>query len=170
MATFFSLFLSFSELVGAGRLLDADLDLGLLELLAVDLDAGAHDVTGDDGTDALRRARQDDVALLQRHDLGDVAQEPRELEQHEVRRVLLLHLAVDAEVQLYGVRVRDRRLRDDVADRQEGVEPLGDVPGETLLLGLVLDVPRRHVDAEGVAFLFVVSWLVFLLQLLKPME
>ena len=119
---------SLRELVGAGGLLDGDLDLGFVEFLPADADAGAQDVAGDDGPHALGGAGDDDVAALEGHDLRDVAQQAGDLEQHELGGVLLLDVAVDGEVQLDGVRVRDRGLGDEVADGQEGVEPLGDVP------------------------------------------
>lgn len=145
--------LGLGEDVSALGLLDRNLNLGLLELLAVHTDAGLHDVAGDDGANTLGRSGKDDVALLNGEDLGDVTEHLGDLEQHELRRVVLLDLVVDGQVQLDVVGVGNGRLGNDVAQGQEGIEALGYRPGKALLLGLPLGVPGRHVNAEGIAWL-----------------
>ena len=75
--------------------------------------------------------------------------------QHQLRAVGLLHLAVDGQPEVYVVRVLDARLGDELGDGHEGVEALGDGPGEALFLGFVLDVAGSHVDGDGVCFIFV---------------
>ncbi|MCV5062501.1 hypothetical protein OFM35_28850, partial [Escherichia coli] len=67
--------LRLSILVRAGRLLDRDLDLGLLNLLAIHTDTGAHDIAGDNWANTLGSASQDDVTGLERHNLGDIAKD-----------------------------------------------------------------------------------------------
>lgn len=47
--------------------------------------------------------------------------------------------------------VRKFILGDEIADGHEGVEAFCNGPGKPLLLGLVLDVSRGHVDGENVA-------------------
>jgi hypothetical protein len=49
------------------------------------------------------------------------------------------------------VGIRNARLGDLLGNGQEGVEALGDGPGEALLLCIVLDVPAGHVYGEEVA-------------------
>src|SRR3569833_1197394 len=70
-------FLCLGEFVGSCGLFHGHLELGLIQFLPVDTDAGSHDITGDDGSDSLGRARQNNVAFLELHDLGDVAQKAR---------------------------------------------------------------------------------------------
>ena len=79
--------------------------------------------------------------------------------QHQLRAVGLLHLAVDGQPEVYVVRVLDARLGDKLGDGHEGVEALGDGPGEALLLRLVLHVAGGHVDGEEVAYFFYHSML-----------
>lgn len=145
--------LRLSKLVRARRLLNGNLNLGLGQLLAADTKTGADHVTGHGRADAGRGSGQDDVAGLEGHDLGDVAQDAGDLEEHEVGGAFLLDDVVDLEEELNVVGVGDGGFLDDVAHGQKGVEALGDGPGETLLLGLVLVVACRHVDGEGIGCL-----------------
>jgi hypothetical protein len=84
------------------------------------------------------------------HDLGDVAQDTGDLVDHKVSRALLLGLAVELKEELDVVRVLDRGLGDDVAHGQECVETLGNGPGKSLLLGLVLSVAGSEVNGDGI--------------------
>jgi hypothetical protein len=86
------------------------------------------------------------------HDLGDVAQNSGDLVDHKVSGALLLGLAVQLEEELDVVRVLDGGLRDDVAHGQEGVEALGNGPGKTLLLGLVLGIAGSEVNGDGISY------------------
>lgn len=143
---------SFGKGVRAGRLLDRNLNAASLELLAVYPHAGADDIAGDRGANTGRGSGEDNVAGLQGHDLGYVAQDAGDLVDHQVGRTLLLDLAVDLEPQLNVLGVLDGILGDDLAHGQEGIETLGDVPGQTLLLGLILGVAGRHVNGHGVRY------------------
>lgn len=49
------------------------------------------------------------------------------------------------------MRIRDLVLRYPFRDRQEGVKPLGDAPGEAFALCFVLHVAGCHVDADEIA-------------------
>lgn len=84
------------------------------------------------------------------HDLGDVAQNTGDLVDHKISRALLLGLAVELKEELDVVRVLDRGLGDDVAHGQECVETLGNGPGKSLLLGLVLSVSGSEVNGDGI--------------------
>ena len=94
---------------------------------------------------ARRRARQDDVAGKQGHDLGQVGHQPARLEDQILRIRLLYKLAVDAALDRKVVRI-DLRL-DVWAQRHEGVEALRECP--LALLGL--EVAGRHVVGAAVA-------------------
>lgn len=145
------LFSRLHEHVGARRLLYGNLHLGLFQLLSVHSDTSRHDVSGHNWANTLGSSGDDNVACLERHDLRDVAQESGNGEEEELCRVLLLGFAVDLQPYLDVVRVWDFGLGDDLADGQESVEALGDIPGKTLLLGLLLDIPCCHVDGQSVA-------------------
>jgi len=151
MQSFARQYLSLSELVRVLAVLHSDLDLALLEFGTINPKASLDHITGHYGANALGSTCEHDIALLQSHDLGDVRQLPANAEQHQLRVVLLLHLAIDLQVQLHIVRVGDLARRNRSGNRQESVEALRDAPGQALLLGLVLDVAAGHVDGEQVA-------------------
>lgn len=144
--------LSLLELISALPVLNLDLDPPLFNLLPVNLNTSLHDLAGLDLPDTLRCARQDQVTRLEGHHTGNVCQDARDAEQHQPRRVRLAQLVADRQLQEGIMRVRDPGLGDTLRDGQEGVEALSDRPGQTLALGLVLDVARRHVDCEDVTF------------------
>lgn len=131
--------------------LHLNLNLSLLDFLAIDLDRTPHHIPRLDLAHALGRTRQHQIPRFQRHHTGDVCELPRDPEQHQIRRVRLPQLIADGQLQERIVRVRDRGLRDPLGDREEGVKALGDRPGKSLLLGLVLQVARGHVDGQHVA-------------------
>lgn len=64
----------------------------------------------------------------------------------------MLGLAVELEEELNIVRVLNGSLRDNVAQRQESIETFGDVPWETLLLGLILGVAGGEVNGDSVSW------------------
>ena len=132
------------------RILHHHLDPPLLHLPPAHLHPDPHHVPAHHGPDALRRPRQHDIALLQRHHLADVAQQPRDPKQHQRRGVALPVLAVDAQPQRDVVGVGNLGHGDGRRDGAEGVEALGDGPGQALALCLVLDVARRQVDGREV--------------------
>ena len=142
---------SLSELICVLTVLHRDLDLALLEFGTIDPKASLDHITSHNGANTLGCACEHDIALLQGHDLGDVRQLPADAEQHQLRVVLLLHLAIDLQVQLHVVRVGNLAGRNGSGNRQESVEALCNAPGQALLLGLVLDVAAGHVDSEQVA-------------------
>jgi hypothetical protein len=63
----------------------------------------------------------------------------------------LLGLTIKLEEELNIVRVLNGSLGDDVAQRQESIETFGDVPRESLLLGLVLGVAGGEVNGDSVS-------------------
>ena len=149
----------------------------LVEHLAVQSRVGHLDlnlVAGIDRTDTSRGTGEQHVTLLQGHDTRDELDKVRDVEDHVLRRALLLHLTVDRELETDVRVVGDLRGRDELAalsvccmqeklDLQgreislhspngaEGVQSLGSGPGQSLLLRRVLHVASRHVDGEGVA-------------------
>ena len=134
------------------RLLDPNLDPTPLQHLPIDLDPRPHHVPRHHGPDPLGRPRDHDVPFLQRHHLADVAQQARELEEHELGAVALAGcgFVVDVHKQRDGVGVRDLGRGDGGGDGQEGVEALGDGPGEALGFCFVLRVARGHVQRQQV--------------------
>lgn len=82
-----------------------------------------------------------------------MAQNGRDAEQHQAGGIRLPDLAVDGEEQLHVATVRVRRQRrfgHALAEGQEGVEAFGGRPRQTVALGHVLRVARRHVDPDRV--------------------
>jgi len=141
-----------SKLIRTLTVLDLDLNVGLFNLLSVHTHAGSNDVASLYSADTLGSASQNDVSFFKCHDSADIGQLSRNLEEHEIGVVVLLHLAVDAQKQLNVMRVGDLGLCDGTSDWEEGVKPLCNAPWKTLLLGLLLDVTASHVNSEKVTF------------------
>lgn len=144
--------LCLSKYVGGGRFFDGNLNFGLLELLAIHPQTGPHDIAGDNGTDAGGRSGDNEITRLERHDPGDVAEDLGDLEEHKVGRGILFRLAVDLEEELDVVGVGNRGLGDDLAQGQERIKALGNVPRQALPLRLVLAVSGCHVDREQIGY------------------
>lgn len=142
---------SLGELVCVLAILHSDLDLALLELSTINPEASLDHITSHNWTNALGCTCEHNITLLQSHDLGDVRQLPSNAEQHQLRVILLLHLAIDLQVQLHIMRVGNLARRNRSRNRQESVEALCNAPRQALLLGLLLDVAAGHVDGEQVA-------------------
>ena len=99
------------------------------------------------GTDALGRARRDDVARLERDPGGNVGDQLRYLEQHVTCVGALLLDAVDRQPEVQSVRIRNLIGGHDArAERRIGVLPLGVDP----LAGAAV-VAGAHVDHHAVA-------------------
>ena len=92
--------------------------------------------------------------------MGDITQNARDLEKHQLGAIPLVHLAVDRQLDRQLVRILDPALFDPLGDRQEGIKSLVDAPGETLLLGFLLGVSCRHVDGQAVRVDGIVGFLV----------
>ena len=101
--------------------------------------------------DARRRACEYDIAILEREVLAHVLDEEGQLEDHVARVAVLFDDAVDGQAQLEVVHVAHALLGHERADGQRGVEAFGEQPRMALLLELVLDATRRHVEREHVA-------------------
>ena len=98
--------------------------------------------------DARGRARQDQVARLERRPLADRRDQVRDREDHQVGRRLLQRLAVDDRAQRQLARVRDLVGGDEPrADRRRAVPRLALHP----LVRLRLVVAHRHVVGDRVA-------------------
>lgn len=93
---------------------------------------------------------QDEVPFLQGDEVAYVTDEIWDGENHLGRAAALPQLVVDLQPQLDVARVGDALFGDEVADGTGGVEGLGQRPGQTFGLALVLDVPRCHVQAQRV--------------------
>ena len=98
-----------------------------------------------------RGAGQHQVPLGQGEVLGDVTDEVGQGEDHVPRMAGLPGLAVDLAPQADVVRVGDAGQGDEGTDGQTGVEHLGQCPGVAFPLGLLLEVPGRHVEGQAVA-------------------
>lgn len=142
---------SLGKLVCVLAILHSDLDLSLLEFSTINPKASLDHVTSHNGTNALGCTCEHDIALLQSHNLRNVRQLPANAEQHQLRVILLLHLAIDLQIQFHIMRVGNLARRNGSRNRQESVEALCDAPRQALLLGLLLDVAAGHVDGEQVA-------------------
>lgn len=106
-------------------LLNPYLDPPLFNLLAINppKSSGQH-IPRHNPPNALGRPRQYQVIFIQGCDGSDMAQQGRYAKQHERGRVVLAHNPIHGQVQRNSVRIRDQRLRDEVRDRQEGLEAL----------------------------------------------
>jgi len=142
---------SLSELICVLAVFHSDLDLALLELGTVNPKASLDHITSHHRTNTLGCACEHNITLLQSHDLRNIRQLPANAEQHQLGVILLLHLAIDLQIQLHIVRVGNLARRNRSRDRQESIETLRDTPRQALLLGLVLHVAAGHVDGEQVA-------------------
>ena len=100
--------------------------------------------------DALRRARGDDVAPVERGHGGDAGEDVRDLREHVAGVAGLDDLAVAPQDEMLLLRVAELRSRHDLRDGEERVVPLREVPRLVRLLQLVLEVAGRHVEAHGV--------------------
>lgn len=101
--------------------------------------------------DSFGSPGEDQIPLLQGDEVADVADQIRDGEDHLGGAAALPQLVVHLQPQSDVARVRDAFLGDELADGAGGVEGLGHRPGQTFGLALVLDVPRRHVQAQSVA-------------------
>jgi hypothetical protein len=142
---------SLSELVSVLAVLDSNLDRTLLDLSAINPQPSLNNVTRHNRSNTLRRARKHNIALLQRHDLGNIRQLPSNPEKHQLRIILLLHLPINLQPQLHIMRILNLTRRNRSSNRQESIETLGDAPRQTLLLGLFLHITPGHVDGQQVA-------------------
>lgn len=115
------------------------------------LDAGLQLVVLLHGRHSFGGPRQDEVALLKADEFANVTDEIWNGEDHIGGAAALSQLVVDLEPQLHVARVGDALLGDELADRTGRVESLGQRPGETFGLAVVLDVPGRHVQTQSVA-------------------
>lgn len=90
----------------------------LVENLAVQSRIGHLDVylvAGVDGADTSRGTGKKHITLLKAHDTRNELDEVRDVEDHVLRRALLLHLAVDDELETDVRVVGDLRGRDELA-------------------------------------------------------
>lgn len=101
--------------------------------------------------DSFRGPGEDEIPLLQGDEVADVADQIWDGENHLGGAAALSQLVVHLQPQCDVARVGDALLGNELADRAGGVESLGHGPGQTFGLALVLDVPRRHVQAQSVA-------------------
>lgn len=127
---------------------DGDCGEGLASLLVNS--AARNGVADDNGADARGRAGEDAVAFLKREERGDVRNELGNAEEHVAGVAALALLAVDVKPKVNIGRVGDGRGRNEGRDGRERVHALGDGPGKALLLGLLLDLARGHVQTEEV--------------------
>ena len=97
-----------------------------------------------------RRPRQHQIPLLQRHDPTNLPQQPRDPKQHPLRAPPLPLPPVHPQPNHHILRIWYPLLRYDFADGTEGIEPLGDRPGEAFSLGFVLDVAGGEIDSKAV--------------------
>src|SRR4051794_37709032 len=103
------------------------------------------------GTDARRRAREDQVARRQLEQAGQVGDRLVDLPDQLAEVAGLTSLAVDVEPDGTQARVADPRRGHQGRKRPRSVERLCNVPGTPCLLGHGLQVAPGHVEADAVA-------------------
>uniref|UniRef100_F7EAX7 Hydroxyacylglutathione hydrolase, mitochondrial n=1 Tax=Monodelphis domestica TaxID=13616 RepID=F7EAX7_MONDO len=94
---------------------------------------------------------QYNVPFFQCYYLGDIADYVGDGEDHVRCLSLLPQLAIDLEPDLKLMGVRDLLLGHELADWARGSKALGQGPGQSLLLAVVLHVPSSHIQAQGIA-------------------
>jgi len=122
------------------RILNPNINPSLLNLFPIDLNPRRDAIPRLDRPNALRRSRHNQVPFLKCHHPTDIFQYPRHPKQHQIRVIILLRLPIHLQPDARIMRIRDLLLRDLLANGQEGVEALGDCPGESGLFGCFLDV------------------------------
>jgi hypothetical protein len=142
---------SLGELVSVLTILHSNLDRTLLNLRTINPQSSLNNIPRNNRPNTLRRARKHNIALLQRHNLGNIRQLPPDPEKHKLSVILLLHLPIDLQPQLHIMRILDLARRNRAGHRQESVETFGNAPGQTLLLGFLLHIAAGHVDGQQVA-------------------
>src|SRR5947209_6191397 len=96
-------------------------------------------------TDARRCSRRDQIARLERHDVGDVADHHSDIEDELARVPVLLHFAVQLRRQFH-TRKRIDLIRHHWPHRTESIESLCPRPLRILLL----QITRSHIVDDGV--------------------
>ena len=100
-------------------------------------------------TYAYRSTRIEQVARLQRKELGDVAHQLVNLVEHIARTAFLHRLSVDVQMEVQRLDVEELLFGNPLANDRRAIETLADFPRQALGSGLTLQVAGGEVDANG---------------------